>query len=114
MTTLLIDDLRNFRDDPPNVVIARTSEEAIDLLSSQIFDDVWWDHDLGEDDTTQKVADWLLYQAITSHKIKIDTCFIHTSNPVGAVNLKTTLTSRFLKYECVRIDQKDSSEIFYV
>ena len=42
---LVIDDLRIFEFD---AVYARTSDEAIRVLTGQcIWDEVWWDHDLG-------------------------------------------------------------------
>lgn len=117
MRILLIDDLRNFRDgiinDPSNLWIARNSEQAIELLDSLSFDAVWWDHDLGGDDTTTVVADYLLKQAILSGDVpQIGTCYIHTSNPVGAIDLRNTLESRYLGYHCVRVSQTETDEIF--
>ena len=117
--TLLIDDLRSFRDDPTldvnNIYVARSSQQAIELLDTMSFDDVWWDHDLGGDDTTQFVADYLLKNAIVAGDVHpIKTCYIHTSNSVGALNLKNTLESRYLNYSCVRVDQTTTNEIFTV
>lgn len=117
MRILLIDDLRNFRDgminDPSNLWVARNSEQAIELLDSLCFDAVWWDHDLGGDDTSIAVANHLLKRAIVSGDAPdISACYIHTSNPIGAINLRNILESRYLGYHCVRVSQTDTDEIF--
>jgi len=113
MSILLIDDLRDFREEykPDNYDIARTSEEAIQLLSENEYDTVYWDHDLGGDDTTMEVVSWLLRRSIEGDRKNIGTCYVHTSNPVGAVNLKNAFESRYLLYKVIRID---ASQLFIV
>lgn len=107
MRVLLIDDLRDFIDPPADYDIARTSDEAIRLLSVNNYTGVFWDHDLGGEDTTMKVVSWLLENAIRDNRIEIGDCIIHTSNPVGAVNLKNALESRFLRYKTIRLNAPD-------
>lgn len=113
MKYLLIDDLRVFKEDrkPDDFDIARNPEDAIELLQETYYDVVYWDHDLGGDRTALEVSDWLLKSAIEKDRIDIGLCIIHTSNPAGAVHLTNTLTSRYLKYPCVRVD---ATEIFEV
>lgn len=111
MKSLLIDDLRVFRDQftPEDLDVARTSSEAIKLLDINQYDNIFWDHDLGGDDTSMTVASWLLQKGVSGDRYAVETCYIHTANPVGAINLKNTLESRFLNYKCVRLD---ASKVF--
>ena len=107
MRVLLIDDLRDFINPPAKYDIARTSDEAIHLLSVNSYTGVFWDHDGGGEDTTMKVVSWLLENAIQDNRIEIGDCIIHTANPVGAVNLKNALESRFLMYKTIRLNAPD-------
>lgn len=106
MKCLLIDDLRVFKEraKPDDLDIARNSKDAIEFLQDTYYDVVYWDHDLGGEDTTLEASDWLLKSAIEGNRVDIGLCVIHTSNPAGAVHLTNTLTSRYLKYPCTRID----------
>lgn len=98
MTTkiLLIDDLRNFRDNR-NCVIARTSAEALEVLNTgQSFDEIWFDHDLGEldgqVDSTMVVVDFLSELAFNDTPYPVGTVYVHTSNPVGRKQIVDSLT----------------------
>lgn len=97
---LLIDDLRIFRENPENgkVYTARTSAEAIKLLTQHPdmnWDEIWFDHDLGlveqKEDTTLPVADHMAERAFFENPVNVKTVIIHTSNPVGARILTTTM-----------------------
>jgi hypothetical protein len=78
---LVIDDLRSF---PFDAVYARTSTEALEVLTADGgWDEVWFDHDLGDDDTTVPVLDRICELAHDGHPARIDRCVVHTSNPPG-------------------------------
>lgn len=90
MKRLIIDDLRIFHFE--DAVYARTSAEAIDqLFNHGPWEQVWWDHDLGGDDTAVRVLNWILYEsdakALTtwfSEQLEAAEHYVHTANPVGA------------------------------
>lgn len=109
-TILLIDDLRVFRtvDDGAELHTARNSAEALAILHNnpdKHWDEIWFDHDLGmvndKADTTLPVADYLAERAFFDNPVSVGTAFIHTSNPVGARVLITTL-QRY-EYKTVRV-----------
>lgn len=87
MKALLIDDLRSPLPDfarEHDFAIVRTSQEALDLLSTHpVFDAVFFDHDLGGDDTTRRVATFLREQDFLGQKVQVGEYYIHTANPVG-------------------------------
>lgn len=100
MVDLLIDDLRDFKINlkPQNYHIARISKEAINLIEKYQYNTVYWDHDLGGNDTSIKVIDYLTERSLRGDKYRIDLCVIRTSNPVGALNLQSAFNSIPLKY----------------
>lgn len=110
MDVLLIDDLRDFRDGRESV-IARNSVEALQVLQSgDSWDEIWLDHDLGivdivGIDTVMKVVDFMCEQAYNGSPVKVDTVYVHTSNPVGAKNIMAGLTN--YGYNCVRVNASD-------
>lgn len=75
---LWIDDLRT---PPEGWVWAKTSAEAIELLSAQDerFDFISFDHDLGGDDTSRKVVLWLCENTSKWPQ----EAAVHSRNPVG-------------------------------
>ncbi len=74
---LWVDDLR----DPPDETwtVARTSQEAISLLTGTRFVRMSLDHDLGGDDTTRRVVLWLCENP---HRWPWRVS-VHSANPVG-------------------------------
>lgn len=96
-TWLLIDDLRDFKVDAVpagvEVVIARTSAEGLQAIAErpQGFDKVFFDHDLGGEDTTRPVALELEERAYFGNAYPIGEVVIHTSNSVGAQWLGSSL-----------------------
>lgn len=87
---LLIDDLRDFRHvvEGHEVTIARTSQEALTVLAADnVWDEVWFDHDLGEVDgrvdTTMPVVDYFAEQAFNDTPVDVGIVYVHSSNPVG-------------------------------
>ena len=83
---LWIDDLRT---PPEGYLWAKTSDEAIDHLNGYVFALVSFDHDLGGDDTSRRVVDWM------RDNLDIDEwprhINIHSANPVGVRNLMADL-----------------------
>lgn len=97
--TVLIDDLRSFRDGR-SCRIARTTKDGVALLRavrSLHIDDLWLDHDLGSDRRTGRaftimpVVEELVGAAEAGRAYAIDEIVIHTSNPVGAMAMWTAL-----------------------
>jgi len=95
---LVIDDERifpAFHHDGNTVVYARTSAEAIALLDDEhdTWDEVWFDHDLGEGDDTMKVYDYMRSCANTGTRWynEIRRAYVHSMNPVGAENLRSRI-----------------------
>lgn len=80
---LWIDDLRT----PPSDdwVWVKTSQEALDTLSDALgasvsLERISFDHDLGGDDTTRRVALWL----VENHVLWDDAIVtVHSMNPIG-------------------------------
>ena len=95
---LLIDDLREFRFDSPDIdlIIARTSKEALKILElDTVWDEIWFDHDLGKPegklDTTIPVVDYLSERAFNDDPVKVALVYVHTSNPVGGKQIVASL-----------------------
>ena len=91
---LLIDDLRDFLtpDIQAELTIARTSQQALDVLAQKNdWDELWLDHDLGGDDTIMVIVDYLSEKAFFDEPVNVGLVFIHTSNPVGRKQMKLTL-----------------------
>lgn len=78
MTSLWVDDLRN---PPLGWAWAKTSAEAIGMLSRRRWDRMSLDHDLGGEDTARRVVLWLCEQDNPdAWPVEV---FVHTQNPVG-------------------------------
>ena len=83
--TVLVDDVRGFRDERP-ALVARSSQEALTLLDElggTRIDNLWLDHDLGGDDTIRAVVNWMVQLASTGSPLNVGQIHIHSSN-VGA------------------------------
>lgn len=85
---LFIDDERSL--DGEDVEIARTSKDALQLLAENSYSEIWFDHDLGGDDTTIPVVDYLAEMAFNGNPYPAR-MVIHTANPVGRENIKRAL-----------------------
>jgi len=107
---LLVDDLRNFREDvlaQSGIVvddsrstnhllrICRTSQSAVEVLGTYDlhWDQVWLDHDLGGDDTTMAVVDYIIFRHDEGNPISVGNYIIHSSNPVGVRRIAAALQS---------------------
>jgi hypothetical protein len=83
--TVLVDDVRGFKDGRP-ALIARSSQEALNLLEelgTTRIDDLWLDHDLIGDDTIRPVVEWMVHVARAGSPLKVGLVHVHTAN-VGA------------------------------
>lgn len=98
LKVLLVDDLRDFVDPPEGLVIARTSQAALNILkdyNNNYWDSIWLDHDLGmvdsKEDTIMPVVDYLAEKAFFEDPIKVNTVYVHTANSVGRDQMIKTL-----------------------
>ena len=83
--TVLVDDVRGFRDKRP-ALVARSSREALDLLNElrdERIADLWLDHDLEGEDTIRPVVELLVLLAKEGTPQDVGQVHIHSSN-VGA------------------------------
>ena len=83
--TVLVDDVRGFRDKRP-ALVARSSAEALDLLDElrdERIDDLWLDHDLVGEDTIRPVVELLVRLANEGTPQNVGQVHVHSSN-VGA------------------------------
>ena len=101
MNILVIDDCRIM---PFECIYSRNVEDAKDRLFEQDWDEVWFDHDLGETDV-RPVVRWL--EEIMHGKtqddfdaIRIGKVYIHSDNPVGVKYIKQGL-EKFYDVEVV-------------
>lgn len=109
MTIILIDDLRYFKKEPSNLIIARNLEDGLKVLKEHSvtrIDELWLDHDLGEVNgeiiEIKPIVYELEYQAFWDNPYDIGTIFVHTSNPPGANDMVKGLTLR--GYNVMRVD----------
>ncbi|MBE1490694.1 cyclic-phosphate processing receiver domain-containing protein [Plantactinospora soyae] len=90
---LLIDDLRSFVDGR-SAEVARTSGDGVALLGrqrTQRVDELWLDHDLGEDDTIWPVVEMLELAAFEGHPFDVGVVYVHSANPTGAARMAQAL-----------------------
>ncbi|MET3425369.1 hypothetical protein BJ973_004581 [Actinoplanes tereljensis] len=90
---LLVDDLRSFIDGRV-AEVARTSDAGVTLLEryrNQRLDELWLDHDLGEDDTIWPVVEVLERAAFDGRPFDIGVINIHSANPAGAAKMAQAL-----------------------
>ncbi len=83
--TVLVDDVRGFKDRRP-ALVARSSPEALrllDELEGERIDHLWLDHDLVGKDTVGPVVDRLVHRAKTGSPLNVGQIHIHTAN-IGA------------------------------
>lgn len=118
MKSILIDDLRNLKEDhisvlaPEGLIVSRNSRDALNAIRStpEGFYAMFLDHDLGivesiGIDSINPVIDYLCEQAFNGSPVPVDTIFIHTSNPVGAKQMLASLTR--YGYNAVKVNASD-------
>ena len=90
---LIIDDERTFLINGGEYGIhVRTVKEAREWLRAFAWDEVWFDHDMGGNSTTQVLANEMEREP---HKYDIGAIYIHSMNPNGARRLYWTLQEHF-------------------
>jgi hypothetical protein len=90
---VLIDDLRSFVDGRA-AEVARTSTDWVALLNrcrEQRLDELWLDHDLGEDDTIWPVVEILERAAFEERPFDIGIINVHSANPAGGSKMVQVL-----------------------
>jgi hypothetical protein len=100
--TVLVDDVRAFKDQRP-ARVARSSSDALrllDELEGERIDHLWLDHDLIGKDTVGPVVDLLVHRARTGAPLNVGQIHIHTAN-IGA-GLKMGVVLRAAGYPVVR------------
>ena len=72
--------------------LARTAEEAIELLKTGKVEVISLDHDLGTDLTGYDVAKFI-EESVVKGELKMPRCMVHTQNPVGRKNICAAIQS---------------------
>jgi hypothetical protein len=86
VVTILVDDLRSFRDGR-DVVVVRTSAAALALirdLGDTFVHELWLDHDLGGDDTIRPVSAHLEEIAYFGKPMQVGVIYVHSANAGAA------------------------------
>ncbi len=110
---LVIDDLRTFKEGVAEgnlILYAKDSATALDFLIKlkSPIDEIWFDHDLGGEDTAYRVATWLearahfntVYYQKVAKGIRM---MVHTANPVGRGKIVAALSG----YNVTVVDPKE-------
>lgn len=94
---LVVDDLRMLRErDDVELVYARDSSTALRLLREGEWDELWFDHDLGGDDTTMPVVLELEAAAHgAAEPVSVGTVYVHTDNVVGGDRIVAALQRHY-------------------
>jgi len=97
MKSMYLDDIRNPKMTNKDWAVVRSSAEAIDYVTTHgMTDYASFDHDLGGDDTTMVFLRWLIDYDMDNGGSIISPDFtwnVHSSNPVGEVNIDGLLNS---------------------
>ena len=74
----------------PQVDIARSYNQAVELFSNNTYDMVFFDHDLGEEKNGMDIAKWV------SSNITVPFLFyVHSANPAGRINIMSYIQQYF-------------------
>ena len=88
---LVIDDKRSMKflneeadSGKIDLTYARTSDQGLsEIKKHHHYDEVWFDHDLGGEDTIRPVITLLEEMHNKGLEPTITTCYVHTDNPAG-------------------------------
>lgn len=96
MVNLWIDDERK---EPEGWIVAKTADEAIELINKFEFDCISFDHDLGEGGTGYTVITYIESLAFNNCNFRCPKFKIHSANPVGRGRIQQVIDSidRILK-----------------
>lgn len=72
--------------DNPIIDIARNYDQAIQLLSYNQYDMIFFDHDLGENQSGKDIANWITKNIQTPFEF-----YVHSANIVGRTNIHSLL-----------------------
>jgi hypothetical protein len=100
--TVLVDDVRDFKDERP-ALVARSSPEALrllDELEGERIDHLWLDHDLLGRDTVRPVVEHLVNRAKDGAPLNVGQIHIHTANIRAGYRMRIVL--RAAGYAVVR------------
>ena len=113
---LLIDDLRSPLEETNDlydeVVIARTSAEAIEVLKSpggMAWTNIMFDHDLGGDDDIRPVVRHIEEQARAGNPLRVTVTLAHSDNPIGKKWVVDSMRS--IGVPCVALSTTDRADI---
>jgi CheY-like chemotaxis protein len=118
MNILFLDDSENrcktFRASCPSATIVNTAADCVSMLSTQDWNYVFLDHDLGgrefvgpsKEETGYEVAQW-----IAEHKPKIGRIIIHSFNVSAAILMEIVLKKAGYKVKRRPFDYKIAGEI---
>lgn len=113
---LLIDDLRSPLRETialyDEVVIARTSAEAIEILSSpggMSWTNVMFDHDLGGEDDIRPVIRHIEEQTRLGNPLRVTVSLAHSDNPVGKKWIVDSMRS--IGVPCVSLTNTDRADL---
>jgi hypothetical protein len=86
MLILVVDDRRTFTRLPTGAetIYARTVKEALEVLNNGPIDQLWLDHDLGENENIRSFVLQIEERAFNGEGYEIGSVVVHTSNPDGA------------------------------
>jgi hypothetical protein len=93
MRVVLVDDLRSFTDGR-SADVARTSAAGVAVLQryrDERVDELWLDHDLGENDTIWPVVEVLERAAFEGRPVDVGVVYVHSANPTGAAKVALVL-----------------------
>lgn len=91
--TVLVDDVRSFRDGRP-CRVARSSTAALELLRTlrgERIDELWLDHDLVGDDTIWPVVRLLESAHLDGEPLDVGVIHVHASRPGAAHQVLVSL-----------------------
>jgi hypothetical protein len=86
VVTILVDDLRSFRDGR-GAIVARSSAAALEVirgLGDTFVHELWLDHDLGGDDTIRPVSAHLEEIAYFGKPMQVGVVYVHSANAGAA------------------------------
>lgn len=103
---LFLDDERYpGKDADENVVICRSSDEAIEQckLRGCLPVEIMFDHDLGGDDTSMRFIRWLVDVLCDNADVRYKfpsgfTYSVHSQNPIGSANIKAYMDNIVLEF----------------
>jgi hypothetical protein len=101
MNRLVIDDIRVFQFD---ATYLRDSSAAFDIIISQHWDEVWLDHDMGNQGPDLGVLCNQIESFSQENRLDVDVFMIHTSNPVARLDMFMALSPYY------RVELKNATD----